>query len=120
LQPSSNEAQELKSLTDDYQQIRQQMHLVNQLTVVLEAYYPQALEIAELTTALAREFPQAYPTPEAVVALTPRRWLRWARAHRLSETRTQVSGAPCSNHSCPCQLMSCGPRPGGCRAWWRS
>jgi hypothetical protein len=41
LPPSSNEAQELKSLTEDYQQIRQQMHLVNQLTAVLTAYYPQ-------------------------------------------------------------------------------
>jgi hypothetical protein len=45
--------------------------------------------VAELTTALAREFLQAYPTPDAVAALTARQWQRWARAHRLSEARTQ-------------------------------
>src|SRR5262249_24302750 len=53
------------------------------------AYYPRALEVAELTTALAREFLHAHPTPEAVTALTIRRWQRWARAHHLSETRTR-------------------------------
>ena len=45
--------------------------------------------MAELTTALAREFLQAYPTPAAVPGLTERQWQRWARAHRLSEARTQ-------------------------------
>ncbi len=91
LQPSSAAAQELKLLTEDYQQqIRQQTRLINQLTATLKAYYPRALEIAELPTALAREFLQAYPTPEAVAALTPRQWQRWARAHRLSETRTRA------------------------------
>src|SRR2546427_10943669 len=90
LQPSSEAAQELKLLTDDYQrQIRQQTRLVNQLTATLKAYYPRALEVAELTTALAREFLQAYPTPAAVAGLTERQWPRWARAHRLREARTQ-------------------------------
>jgi len=90
LQPSSDAAQELKLLTDDYQrQIRQQTRLVNQLTTTLKAYYPRGLEVAELTTALAREFLQAYPTPAALTALTERQWQRWARAHRLSEARTQ-------------------------------
>jgi Transposase len=71
LQPSSEAAQELKLLTEDYQrQIRQQTRLVNQLTNTLKAYYPWALDIAELTTALARDFLQAYPTPDAVTALT--------------------------------------------------
>ena len=57
LQPSSEAAQELKLLTDDYQrQIRQQTRLVNQLTTTLKAYYPRGLEVAELTTALARDF----------------------------------------------------------------
>jgi len=66
LQPSSEAAQELKLLTEDYQQqIRQQTRLVNQLTATLKAYYPRALEIAALPTPLAREFLQAYPTPEA-------------------------------------------------------
>jgi transposase len=90
LRPSSDAAQELKLLTEDCQrQIRQQTRLVNQLTATLKAYYPRALEVAELTTALARDFLQAYPTPAAVVALTERQWQRWARAHRLSEARTQ-------------------------------
>jgi transposase len=89
LQPSSEAAQELKLLTEDYQrQIRQQTRLVNQLTITLKAYYPRALEVAELTTVLARDFLQAYPTPEAVTALTERQWQRWARTHRLSEART--------------------------------
>src|SRR4029434_1534645 len=70
LQPSSNAAQELKLLTDDCQrQIRQQTRLVNQLTNTLKAYYPRALEIAELPTTLAQEFWQALPTPERVHAL---------------------------------------------------
>ena len=90
LQPSSDAAQELKLLTEDYQRhIRQQTRLVNQLTNTLKAYYPRALEIAELTTTLAQEFLQAYPTPEGLTGLTERRWQRWARAHRLSEARTR-------------------------------
>ena len=90
LQPSSEAAQELKLLTDDYQRhIRQQTRLINQLTATLKAYYPRALEVAELATALAREFLQAYPTPAAVTALTERQWQRWARAHRLTDTRTR-------------------------------
>ena len=89
LKPSSDAAQELKLLTEDYhRQVRQQTRLVNQLTATLKAYSPRALEVAELTTALAREFLQAYPTPEAVAALSERQWHRWARAHRLSDART--------------------------------
>src|SRR5262245_16854226 len=90
LQPSSEAAQELKLLTEDCQRhIRQQTRLVNQLTATLKAYYPRALEVAEVTSALAREFLPAYPTPEALTALTPRQWQRWARAHRLTEARTR-------------------------------
>jgi transposase len=90
LRPSSDAAQELKLLTEDYQrQIREQTRLVNQLTATLKAYYPRALEVAELTTALAREFLQAYPTPDALATLTARRWQQWARAHRVSEARTR-------------------------------
>jgi len=88
LQPSSDVAQELKLLTEDCQRhIRQQTRLVNQLTTTLKAYYPRALEVAELTTALAREFLQAYPTPDALTALTTRQWQRWAHGRRLSEAR---------------------------------
>ncbi|MGH2376500.1 MAG: IS110 family transposase [Candidatus Methylomirabilaceae bacterium] len=90
LQPSSEAAQELKLLAEDYQRhIRQQTRLVNQLTATLKAYYPRALEVTELTTALARAFLQAHPTPAAVTALTERQWQRWARGHRLTETRTR-------------------------------
>ena len=90
LPPSSEAAQELKYLTEDYRrQVRQQTRLVNQLTATLKAYYPRALEVTELTTALAREFLQAYPTPAAVAGLTDKQWQRWARAHRLSEARTR-------------------------------
>src|SRR6266849_4420673 len=88
LQPSSDAAQELKLLTEDCQRhIRQQTRLVNQLTTTLKAYYPRALEVAELTTALAGEFLHAYPTPEALTVLTARQWQRWARGRRVSEAR---------------------------------
>src|SRR3989449_10588515 len=90
LQPSSEAAQELKLLTEDYQrQVRQQTRLVNQLTITLKAYYPRALEVAELTTGLAQAFLQAYPTPAAVAAATQRQGQRWGRAPPLSATRTR-------------------------------
>lgn len=89
LEPSSEAAQELKLLTEDYQrQVRTQTRLVNQLTATLKAYYPRALEVAELTTVLAPAFLQAYPTPATLLALTERQWQRWARAHHLSAGRT--------------------------------
>ena len=89
LEPSSEAAQELKLLTEDYhRQLRTQTRLMNQLTATLKEYYPRALEVAELTTALLREFLQAYPTPEALTGLTERQWQRWARAHHLSAART--------------------------------
>lgn len=89
LYPSSEAAQELKYLTEDCQRlIRQQTRLLNQLTATLKAYYPRALDVAELPTALARDFLQAYPTPEALARLTEQQWERWAKAHRLSAART--------------------------------
>lgn len=82
-------AQELKYLTEDCPRlIRQQPRLLNQLTATLKAYYPRALEVAEVPTALARAFLAAYPTPEALSRLTERQWQRWARAQRLSASRT--------------------------------
>src|SRR5262249_2484447 len=73
LEPSSEAAQELKLLTEDYRrQVRAQTRLVNQLTATLKAYYPRALEVAELTTALAPAFLQAYPTPATLLTLTER------------------------------------------------
>ena len=90
LQPSSEAAQELKLLTEDCQRhIRQQTRLINQLTAILKAFYPRALEVGVLTTALVREFLQAYPTPAALTALTHRQWQRWAQTHRLTEARTR-------------------------------
>jgi hypothetical protein len=90
LQPSSDAARELKLLAEDCQrQIRQQTRLINQLTATLKAYYPRALQVAELPSTFAQEFLHAYPSPEAVIALTKRQWQRWARAHRLSEARTR-------------------------------
>src|SRR5256712_3667202 len=54
LPPSSEAAQELKLLTEDYhRQVRQQTRLVNQLTITLKAYYPRALEVAGSAPALA-------------------------------------------------------------------
>lgn len=89
LEPSSEAAQELNLLTEDYhRQRREQTRLMNQLTATLKEYYPRALGVAELTTALLREFLQAYPTPASLTALTERQWQRWARAHRLSAART--------------------------------
>jgi len=91
LQPSSVEAQELKRLTEGYHRlIRQQTRLVNQLTATLKAYYPRALEVAELTTALARAWLQHFPTPEALGRLTERQWQRWAKAQHLSAARSQA------------------------------
>jgi hypothetical protein len=88
LPPSSAAAQELKLLPEDCQRhIRPPTRLVNQLTATLKAYYPRALEVAEVTSALAREFLPAYPTPEALTALTERQWQRWARPHRRPEAR---------------------------------
>jgi transposase len=89
LYPSSEAAQELKYLTEDcHRLIRQQTRLLNQLTATLKAYYPRALDVAELPTALARDFLRAYPTPAALARLTEPQWERWAKAHRVSAART--------------------------------
>lgn len=90
LVPNSEPAQELKLLTRDYQrQVRLQTRLLNQLTATLKEYDPRPLEVFEdLKTALARDFLQAYPTPQAVAALTPTQWKKFARAHGVSPART--------------------------------
>jgi transposase len=86
LQPSSAAVQERKLLTRDYARcVREQTRLVNQLTATLKEYYPRALEVCEdLTTQRARAFLRAYPTPEALAALSPKRWQRFARTQRWS------------------------------------
>lgn len=89
LQPNSPAAQELKLLTRDAQRLlRQQTRLVNQLTATLKEYYPRALEVvADLTTPLARAFLTTYPSPEAVAALRPAQWRRFAKTQHLTATR---------------------------------
>jgi transposase len=89
LRPSSAAAQELKGLTRDYtRQVRQQTRLLNQLTITLTEYYPRALEVCEdLKSRWGQAFLRAYPTPQALGALTARRWPRWAHDHRLSAER---------------------------------
>jgi hypothetical protein len=86
LRPSSEAAQELKELTRDYaRQVRQQTRLLNQLTITLKEYYPQALEICDdLKSRWGQAFLRAYPTPAALQPLTERQWRRWARHHRLT------------------------------------
>lgn len=92
LVPNSEPAQELKLLTRDHRRlVRQQTRLVNQLTATLKEYYPRPLELFEdLTTAVGRAFLESFPTPEALRALSRKQWQRWARAHGLSEARTQA------------------------------
>ena len=102
LLPDSEAAQELRLLTRDYQRlVRQQTRLVNQLTATLKEYYPRPLEVLDLTTPLAQAFLQAYPTPAALVALTPKTWQRWARARRLSEAHSQEMWATLSQPQLP-------------------
>lgn len=90
LQPSSEAAQELKGLTRDYaRHVRHQTRLLNQLTATLKSYYPRALDLCDdLKAAWARAFLRDYPTPDALTAVTERRWQRWTRAQRLSAERT--------------------------------
>ncbi len=90
LHPNSAGAQELKGLTRDYRrQVHLQTRLRNQLTATLKEYYPRALELCEdLTAAWAQAFLAQYPTPAAAAALTEPAWQTFARAHRLSHTRT--------------------------------
>ena len=89
LRPSSEAAQELKGLTRDYaRHVRHQTRLLNQLTATLKAYFPRALEVCEeLKTEWARAFLRDYPTPAMLIVLSKRRWLSWARTHRLRAER---------------------------------
>lgn len=89
LAPNSEAAQELKGLTRDYARaVRRQTRLVNQLIATLKAYYPRALEVCDdITSVWARGFLRDYPTPDTLMAVTERRWRRWAREHRLSAER---------------------------------
>jgi transposase len=113
LQPSSEAAQELKLLTEDCQrQIRQQTRLVNQLTATLKAYYPRALEVAELTTPWCGSFCRPirrrppWPASRSASGSDGRAPIGWVRRGPRS------SGPSSSGRSCRCRPTSCGPRPG--------
>ena len=113
LEPSSEAAQELKRLTEDYQrQVRTQTRRVNQLTATLKAYYPRALEVAELTTALASAFLQAYPTPATLTALTERQGNGGRRRIISGRHGPQSCGRGCRSLSCRCPCMWSAPRAG--------
>jgi len=85
LKPNSEQAQELKILTRDYQRlVRQQTRLINQLKVTLKEYYPRPLEVfGELTTKAALDFLKTYPTPESLKKLTRNQWQQFANVHAL-------------------------------------
>ncbi len=89
LQPSSEQAQELKMLTRDHHRlVRQKTRLLNQIQVTLKEYYPRPLEVFDLETNLALDFLTQYPTPQALSKLSRRHWNRFAkREHHLGEAR---------------------------------
>jgi hypothetical protein len=90
LEPSSEQAQELKILTRDHQRVqRHNSRLLQQLKVTLKEYYPRPLEVfGDLQTNIARDFLKRYPTPAALAKLSRKQWQRFAtREHHLSESR---------------------------------
>lgn len=90
LAPNSAPAQELKLMTQDHQRLVQhQSRLLNQLGVTLKEYYPRPLEVfGDLSTEVALDFLKQYPTPEALLKLSRKRWERFCGEHRLSPART--------------------------------
>jgi transposase len=92
LEPSSEQAQELKMLSRDHQRMqRHNSRLLNQLRVTLKEYYPRPLEVFDdLETQIARDFLKHYPTPAELSKLSRKQWKRFAtREHHLSEARCQ-------------------------------
>ena len=90
LQPSSEQAQELKMLARDHHRlVRQKTRLLNQIEVTLKEYYPHPLEVfPDLESNIALDFLQQYPTPQALSELSRRQWNRFAkRQHHLGEAR---------------------------------
>ena len=88
LEPSSEQAQELKMLTRDHHRLmRHKTRLINQIEVTLKEYYPRPLEVfANLESKIALDFLTQYPTPEALSSLNRRQWNRFAkRDHHLGE-----------------------------------
>jgi len=89
LEPSSEQAQELKMLTRDHHRLtRHKTRLLNQIEVTLKEYYPRPLEVFNLETNIALDFLTQYPTPQALSKLSRRHWNRFAkREHHLGEAR---------------------------------
>lgn len=89
LQPSSEQAQELKLLTRDHRRLgHHKTRLINQITITLKEYYPRPLEVFDLETKIALAFLTQYRTPQALSKLSRRQWNRFAkREHHLSEAR---------------------------------
>jgi transposase len=90
LEPSSEQAQELKMLTRDHHRLmRHKTRLINQIEVTLKEYYPRPLEVfSNLESKIAMDFLTQYPTPRALSDLSRRKWNRFAtREHHLGEAR---------------------------------
>ena len=90
LEPSSEQAQELKLLSRDHHRlVRHKTRLINQIEVTLKEYYPRPLEVfSHLESKIALDFLEQYPTPQALSNLNRRQWNRFAkRQHHLGEAR---------------------------------
>ena len=88
LEPSSEQAQELKLLSRDHHRlVRHKTRLINQIEVTLKEYYPRPLEVfSHLESKIALDFLEQYPTPQALSNLNRRQWNRFAkRQHHLGE-----------------------------------
>lgn len=91
LRPNSDEAQELKMLTRDYQRlVEKRTGVLNQLKATLKEYYPRPLEIfPDLSTQKALDFIKQYPTPDAASKLSRKQWNRFLQSHRFSAAETE-------------------------------
>ena len=91
LRPNSEQAQEFKMLTRDYQRlVTQRTRVLNQLTATLKEYYPRPLDLFDdLSTNKALDFLKQWPVPEAVNEFSRKDWKRFARAHRFTEDDTE-------------------------------
>jgi transposase len=90
LEPSSEQAQELKLLTRDHHRLgRHKTRILNLLGRTLKEYYPRPLEVfGDLESKIALDFLTQYPTPQALSNLNRREWNRFAkREHHLGKER---------------------------------
>ena len=92
LEPSSEQAQELKMLCRDQRRlVGHQTRLLHQLTTTLKEYYVRPLEVFEdIGTELALDFLTRYPTPAHLAALKAKQFKRFAtQQHHLSPQRCE-------------------------------